>query len=38
MIYYQTIDIRVAEPICHEIFEEQRIFETTEQTGGQLPD
>lgn len=24
MIYYQAIDIRVAEPICHEIFEEQQ--------------
>lgn len=24
MIYYQTIDRRVAEPICHRIFEEQQ--------------
>lgn len=24
MIYYQTIDSRVAEPICHRIFEEQQ--------------
>lgn len=24
MIYYQTVDSRVAEPICHRIFEEQQ--------------
>lgn len=24
MIYYQTVDTRVAEPICHRIFEEQQ--------------
>lgn len=27
MIYYQTVDERVAEPICHRIFEEQQFEE-----------
>lgn len=33
MIYYQTVDSRVAEPICHRIFEEQQ----TEVFGQHIP-
>lgn len=33
MIYYQTVDERVAEPICHRIFEEQQ----TEVFGQHIP-